>query len=496
MKYPMVLISLLIFSVTLAAQGNYQFRRDEKPLDPIFPQPILLHYSSDVADVSQLGLGKVQTAWRNRGEGMMGNPAFLAHRENRIDAFSIQTAFPPTTWEAAWFLEDHMDEFIDAASMVQILDGAEAFFDPEAAPQDRWTALREIQDGLSFTVDLMNEVTGSSEAPQKHGFSVLPRLGAQFGHWGVSVYGYGQANFMVRQSPTLEALANVEVPENLKDTKEATRSILQILAILSAGLIKDKRSFSQEVFPVAFYLSYMDIVGSIGYGNHVWKGINAGAVFKIINRRFSLNRIPVVQYDEIIENAFSDLNQSKTGITFDAGLQTRLPFGTDVGLCFKNILPFQTLNDEISMDFVKHTVEYDKNINGEIQVEDGDTLMVRYKCPVTLTLPFELKLPFCANFGIHHAFSRQWSAGLDWIDVFENDTRYKSTTGRIRLGSQYEQPIWRNKLALAGRLGFGDEHLCGGLGISIYNKVLIDGAYAWDSIIECYAYHAQLRVVL
>ena len=37
-------------------------------------------------------------------------------------------------------------------------------------------------------------------------------------------------------------------------------------------------------------------------GRPLSKNINVGANLKVINRRFSLNRIPVVEYDEIIDN--------------------------------------------------------------------------------------------------------------------------------------------------------------------------------------------------
>jgi len=488
MNSRIVFIYLLIFSVTLAGQSDYKFKNETLPAKSIPSPSVMLHYSSDVSDVCHIGMGKVQTAMRMQGVGMRSNPAFLAQKENRIDVFSIQAAFPPSTWEAAWFLEDHMDEFTEAVSLNQIYDGVDAFFEKGITLQERWDALHQIQDGLAFVVNLMNEVTGPPEAPQRHGFSILPRFGAQFGNLGVSLYGYGQANFIVRQSSTLDALVDIDIPEDLDNPLSATKSILQIMSILGSGIIEDNQSFSQEILPVAFYLSYIDVIGTVGYGKNIWKELNAGAALKVINRRFSINRIPVVDYDEIIDNAFSDLSQSVTGITLDLGMQTRLPFGTNIGLCLMNILPLQTLNDEISMDFIHHSTGYD--------IDNGDTTIVRYKRPVELILPFELKLPFCANLGIYHDFNRHLSLGMDWQDIFENESRYQSTGGRLRFGGQYEQPVWSDKLTVTGRLGFGDEHVCGGLGIEIYKAVILDGAYAWDPIIESYAYHTQLRIVL
>ena len=221
-----------------------------------------------------------------------------------------------------------------------------------------------------------------------------------------------------------------------------------------------------------------------------------GANLKVINRRFSLNRIPVVEYDQIIDKAFSDLSRSVTGVTLDLGLQMKLPFGTDVGLALINAVPMKSLDDAISMDFIQHETAYAWE-GGQKQVDaNGDTLMIRYKRPVVLTMPFELKLPFLVNIGFHHALTDRWSVGLDWLDLLKNDIRYKTTLGRLRLGTQYRQSIWKDKLTVTGRLGFGDEHVCGGLGLGFFNTVYLDGAYAWDPLVGTYSYFAQMRIVI
>ena len=161
-----------------------------------------------------------------------------------------------------------------------------------------------------------------------------------------------------------------------------------------------------------------------------------------------------------------------------------------------NVIPVQSLEDNITMDFFNQQTAYDR-VNGHKQVDaSGDTMMVRYKRQVYLSLPFELKLPFLVNIGIDHKINNYWTVGLDWIDFLENDTRYTSTMGRLRFGSQYTHTLWENKLNIAGRLGFGDEHLCGGVGFQIYNLVFLDGAYAWDPVIEAYSYYTQLRITL
>jgi hypothetical protein len=496
MKLSIPTIMLFMGSTLLNAQAGYTIRNETLETQNIRSEAAVLNYPCCLADIRSVGMGQVQTATRGPETGLFSNPAFLADSDRRIEVFGFQAGLPPATWDAAWYLEDHMDEFIEAASLNQILDGADLFFAKEASIQDRWDGLHQIQNGLTFAVDLMKEVTGPSESPQKHGFTLMPTFSAQVGHWGFSLYGTGQAGFMVRQSATLDALAAVDIPEQPENLIQVIRPVLQIAGILGAGFLEDRNTFSQEVFPVAFYLSVMDITGSVGYGKTVWKNIDAGLNLKLINRRFSLNRIPVVEYDEIIDNAFSDLSENVTGITCDLGLHTVLPFGTNVGLSLMNIIPLAQLNDEISMDFIQHTLMYDLQ-NGQKQVSsDGDTMMIRMKRPVVLTLPFELKLPFSMNIGLQHAITPKWSAGLDWLDVFENDSRYHSTAGRIRIGTEYRQPLWPGKLTISGRFGLGDEHGCGGLGLAFWNTAFLDGAYAWDTLLHVWTYYAQLRIIL
>lgn len=487
---------LLLATINLFAQGGYNFRTLTLPEVETTGQKTALNYLSYFSDVSSVGMGQIQTAHEGQTLSMLSNPAFLATPQKRFEVFGMQMSFPKTTWDAAWFLEDNMNEFIEATSLNQVWDGVNAFFAPGADLNAKWDAIGQIQDGMEFVVDLMNEVSGPPEDPIMHGFNILPGIGAQIGNWGFSLYGYGQASFLVKQSPTLDALVNVNIPENLDHPLQAAQSVLQMMGILGSGLIMENNTFAYEIFPVAYYLSYLDIVGTVGYGKPITDNINIGANLKVINRRFLLDRIPVVDYDQIIDNAFRDFSTHITGITADLGAEIKLPFDIEAGISFINLLPMQTLNQTIQMDFMNHQVTYDR-VNGQKQVDaSGDTLMIRYKRPVLLNLPYELDIPFLINLGLYHQLNSKWSAGVDWLDILENHSRYQSTLGRLRFGTQYKQTVWRDKLDITSRLGYGDEHLCGGLGFLIFNQVYLDGAYAWDPVIDDFAYYTQIRIVI
>ena len=287
------------------------------------------------------------------------------------------------------------------------------------------------------------------------------------------------------------------MPENLGSPLLAARSLAQILGILGVGFVQSSGELSKQIFPVAFYVSYFDVVGAVGYGYPVTESLHVGMNLKVVNRRFTIDRIPVTDYDAILSNVFSDLESSTTGVTADLGGLYTAPFGTEFGLSLQNIIPLQTLDDQISTQFINHSVMYDRDQNDQIIVNaQGDTSMIRVKRPVDLITPFELSLPLIANIGVSHPISEYWQVGLDWADLFENDARYSSTWARLRIGTEYRYPLWPGKLELAGRIGFGDERLSGGLGFIIYDHVYLDGAYAYERLIQEYAYFAQFRVVL
>ena len=83
---------------------------------------------------------------------------------------------------------------------------------------------------------------------------------------------------------------------------------------------------------------------------------------------------------------------------------------------------------------------------------------------------------------------------LDWVDLFEQDSRYENTLERIRLGAEYRWNPWKDKLLFSVRAGLADENFCFGLGVNITKYFQIDGAYAYDRFVDAYSYYSQIKI--
>ena len=491
-----VLWCLLPFQV-FSQSGYYYSRYLSSPEVCTQLKPFKLKYPLQMEDVKAVGMGGTQTANGRFASSMLANPAFLGYERRMIEAFGLQANMPPETFEATSYLSTHMDEFEEAASLNAVWDGINAFFAPGVSWQERLDALNQIQDGMKFTLDTVEKVTGPSSDPETHGMGVLPSVCAQLGHWGFSLYGYGYSGFRVHMSPTLDSLAAVPIPETLEHPMLAVRSVAQMLGILGTTLLKGGETFENEVLPVAFYFAYMDLIGSVGYGFDYKDRWKFGANFKIVNRRFTTDRVAVADYDAILSTAMSHIESGITGVTADLGVYYQSKWGTGFGLSTLNVIPIQEIERHIETVFKVPRVFIDRDDNGEVITNaDGDTALVSTYVQVTTDRPLVLSTPFLLNAGLHHPITPNWDVALDWVDIAEQDSRYRSTWERIRMGTEYRWAPWKDKLCVALRTGFSDKKMTGGLGFQSYHHIHLDGAYAWDRFVKSYAYFAQLKVIL
>lgn len=457
--------------------------------------PFEWYFPMNCEDVKAIGMGNTQIANGNRFNAMMYNPALLGKKKTTFEVFTLQANMPPGTLDAASFLANHISEFEEAISLTRVYDGVNAFFEPEASTTDRLNALTQIQDGMQFTIDLFETVTGPVEEPQKHGISILPGFSMQLGNWGFSLYGFGQGSFLVQQSPTLDAILEIDIPTDLSQPIEAVKSMFQLLGIMKTVFLENSMTPRDEVFPIAYYVSYIDIVGSVGYGRPISDRFYAGANLKIINRRFSLDRIPVVDYDAILDRAFDNLKSDATGITFDLGAYYQCPWKTEAGMSLQNIIPVKELSSSIETEFSYPQVIRRKTPDGQFIVDsDGDTAMVSTIRNITRNRPFVLKVPFLVNLGINHPISENWNVSLDLVDIAGQDTRYESYWDRLRMGTEYRYEPFKDKWMLIPRVGLMDSRMTAGFGMKIMNVVHLDGAYAYDRFVDAFSYYMQMRI--
>ena len=445
-------------------------------------ETIHLKYPINAIDVRAIGMGNTQIANGKTYNAMMYNPALLGHKRFSIEFLGIQAGMPSATYDAANYLSQHIDEFEEAISLNQIWDGLDQLTQPGASNDQKLQAFHEIQDGMVFINDLFLEVTGPGDDPKIHGINLLPGISGQVGNFGFSLYGFGQAGFMVELSPTFESLLDIEIPSTLDNPVATARAIVQLTAALAPAVV-GPRKFSDKALPTAFYTSYFDIVGAVGYGLPIYKNLTLGANLKIINRRFLIDRIAVDDYDEIISNAWNKFKSDVTGVTGDLGAHYQFKFGTSVGATFQNIIPVKEITKSIDTEFQFH-----KLIPREGQIDS----LVTWE--TTITRPFELKVPFIMSLGVCHPITGNWDIAFDWVDIAENDSRYEKTEDRIRLGTEYRFDTLKSALTITPRLGLSDQRIALGLGLNVLKLIHIDGAYAYDRFVNENAYYAQLKI--
>jgi len=82
---------------------------------------------------------------------------------------------------------------------------------------------------------------------------------------------------------------------------------------------------------------------------------------------------------------------------------------------------------------------------------------------------------------------------LDWVDIAEQDSRFKKSTQRFRLGTEYRFKMLKDHLMLSLRSGMADEKFCFGTGLNFSRYFQIDGAYAYDQFVKSYSYFTQVK---
>jgi len=483
MLQTLICLLLSLFIVTSAFPQATELPHQYRTVETIH-----LKYPINSMDVRAIGMGSTQIANGKTYNAMMYNPSLLGHKRFSIEFLGIQTGMPFATYDAADYLSHHIDEFNEAISLNQIWDGLDKLTQPGASNEQKLQALHEIQDGLVFVNDLFLEVTGPGDDPKIHGINLLPGISGQFGNFGFSLYGFGQAGFMVELSPTFESLLDIEIPSTLDNPVATARAIIQLTAALAPAVI-GPRKFSDKAYPTAFYSSYFDIVGAAGYGLPINKNLTIGANLKIINRRFLIDRIAVDDYDEIISNAWDKFKSDVTGVTGDLGAHYQFKFGTSVGATFQNIIPVKEIKKSIDTEY-----KFNKILRYDI-TQDGQIDSLRYVTwETTITRPFALKVPFIMSIGVCHPLTKSWDVAFDWVDIAENDSRYEKTEDRIRLGTEYRFNTLKSALTITPRIGLSDQRIALGLGLNILKLFHIDGAYAYDRFVNEYAYYAQLKI--
>lgn len=489
-------VVLVLAPALLSAQNGYYISRrialpQEMVYGPVTDMPVAVNRE----DVKAIGMGRAQVAKGNTFMAMTYNPALLAHERFGLEVPSIQASLPTQTYDAILFLKENMAEFEQALFLTQVQDGIDAFEAATTNPQ-RLAALQTVEAGLKFPRDMLPGIIGTSEHPVTHGVLVIPAVVAQVGHWGFSIHANLQSGFKIIQSATVEALSNIDIPKDFQNPAEVARALTQLQAVLKTVTLPTGEFSLEEALPKAYAISYIDIVGAVGYGVPVTPNLSVGGAIKIINRRFSTKRIAADTFDDILSEVRKDFTSSVTGVTADIGALYHFPeVGTDVGLSLQNFIPFKSIRSSMNGNFAATSFEYDRTSGGQIILSPaGDTAVVVYERKIGVDVPFELKLPVILNIGARHPITPEWDVAIDIVDVAEQDARYEQYAQRLRIGTEYRLEAIDDVLGITPRVGMADLQLTVGVGLNIFRALQIDAAYGHDSYVDSWSYFLQARL--
>lgn len=491
-----VVMMCFVMPGVLHAQGGYTINRHVTlPVRLVMTGSSAMPVAVNREDVKAIGMGRAQVALGTSFTALTYNPALLARDRFALEVPSLQASLPAETYDAVLFLQDNIEEFEQAFFLTDVRSGISQF-NEAATNEARLNALRRIHQGLQFPRGLLDNVIGPSTSPKTHGVLVIPSITAQFGHWGVAVHANLQSGFQVIQSSTFEALAAIQIPATLDDRPAIARALTQLAAVLQT-ITNEDGSFSLDgALPVAFAVSYLDIVGTVGYGQPVTPDLSVGAALKVINRRFSTKRMAADTFDDILTEVRKDFAAHITGITLDVGGLYRFPGpGVEVGLSVQNILPFKTITSSMNAEFAHSTIAYDRDVNGQIITDSaGDTALVHTEQKLRIDHPFELQLPVIVNAGASYAITPDWNVAMDLTDLARQDIRYENYLDRLRFGTEYRLEALQDVLGITGRIGMADRQWTLGLGLNLFRVLQVDAAYAHDSYVNARSYFLQARL--
>jgi hypothetical protein len=489
---PQLILTIAIFSFNFlyaqyALDPTVVYLQDQQITTGAFSLPIF----TNKEDVKYIGMGKTGTANGKKINAMMYNPALLSRSRFAIDAVSFGISLPPSTYDAANYVNGHLQEFKDALSMKQVWSGIEDFNNATDINQ-QLAAIKKIQDGLRFPKELFQKFFGTSGNPTPNGLRSIPSIAVQIGNFGFTLYGIGQSAFQIEQSPILDELLSIPIPDNLNDPQQVANALLALEGLLQP--VMNLNNF-EDVLPFAYSVSYVDVVGAAGYAFNITPNLSVGANLKVIHRRFSAKKLLLEQYNDILNILKRDLNQYITGLTMDIGGLYKFPTGTDIGFSIQNIIPVKKITSVLSTDFVYTFLDYKRDQNGKIVINaQGDTVIQSFSQTYNIGIPFDLRLPVIANFGAVQAVTENWDVAFDLADIAKQDISYEDYWARFRLGTEYRLDAIEDKLGVAFRIGMADKRFTGGIGLNIYRALQLDGAYAYDDFVGSNSYFVQVKL--
>jgi len=477
-----ILVAALLTGPPVRAQGFY-FNREVRLPDTTITQPFeRLALPTAINDARAMGMGRTRVADELSLSSFQYNPGFLGMTDRFTVGGGIYGSAPYQTVDAVVFITGSLGELEGGSSLRSLQEAVEAYRNGVGFTEQVEEKLAKV---AAFTKELFAKVIGDPANPDIHGAMLDLNARLQVGHWGFSLYAYGQSGMAAYPGPVLGQLLGIYLTTDFQDSAQAAEAMVQLEALGDQILDPVTGKVLPGALPGFFSLTYTDYVLSGGYGLMVADSLSVGADLKVIQRRFSAARISADDAGDLTQKLYADLKNVQTGVTFDVGAVYRDGGGLTAGMSIQNLIPIGVLNSGYSIDYNALAFRRDTDVNGNPIVNaDGDTALVSYTQKTVIEGPAKLALPLVVNVGASFAITPDWDVAFELVDAVQQMSVYENYAQRFGFGMEYRLRLFGDVLELAPRIGYANVEPSLGLGVKIVDLVRLDAAYYTSAIVQ------------
>jgi len=488
----LILVAAIIAPETVRAQYFFNGTTQEPDSSAVLPLqknsfPIL------TGDIRSAGMGLTSVADTLALNAIQINPALLAGGNGFSGSISAYGASPSTTIDAVSFLTDHEGEFINGSSAEMVYDLLQEYAQNPAVGPQLGAAIQEL---LRVPQELVEKAIGDPDNPNENGANLAGNVQVRIGSFGASLMGYGQTGFVINLGSVYRELFDIIRTTDFQDTTEVIEAITRLQGITDFVIDPLTGTLSKSALPAIYAVSYADVVGTLGYGFRINDAFDVGFNLKVLNRRFSFDRLSVNNAQDIAQDFLSDLETGTTGVTADLGVMIRPTPRIEIGVSLQNIVPFQTIGSSYDFNTTQTRVVRQLDANGNPVVNgNGDTSLVAFVRNIMVHGPASLDLPFVATTGVAFHALDDLDFTFEWVDMLAHqDVRYDTYADRFRLGTEYRLRIPGNILMIPVRMGLAEGLPTFGVGVSLANILQVDFAYFTSNLRKSRSYGFQARL--
>ncbi len=444
-------------------------------------------------DIRSAGMGLTSIADTLAWNAALLNPALFARNEGFSGTFSIYAASPTKTLDAISFISDNEGEFVSGTTAKEVYKLVQAYSqDPSLAPEIG----QALQRLLEVPQQMVEIAIGNPDDPNENGANLAGNLQVRIGQFGASLTAYGQTGFVINMGPVYRQLLDILVTTDFNDTTEVIEAITKLQGISEVIVDPSSGTINPEALPTIYSVTYADLVGTLGYGLQVAEDLELGLNLKVLNRRFSFDRLSVGAAGDIAQDFLTDLEAGTTGFTIDVGALYRFNPKVEAGMTFQNLIPFQTLKSSYEFKTTQTTISKEMDGNGNYIVgSNGDTSLVATRQRILLSGPAELDLPLYISAGLMIHAMNDLDFSFEWADIAaQQDFRYDSTIDRFRFGAEYRFHFFGDALVVPVRMGLAELLPTFGVGASFGEFLQIDLAYFTSNLRKVSSVGAQIRL--